>query len=236
MMSHPLTSALGKYLGKTSRRNYLLKYSIYREMRIWIYATAYDWKKCFCRRCSCPAGPGAWFNSPHHFCWEKNLHAGDLPASVAPWEACGCYSSVLGVGPGTMPAQGSVSGLEGLSAFSRVPRAPKRFCLQFCRWLLVLCIIFCFPPSTGNRHINPPISVLWHYKGKQWCLYRSVLRSNAVPLHLKNTGMFCGIGLLLRDTEHVLSWHSARRGFQWFVLEQGEQHTEWPLNRTIKRN
>lgn len=114
----------------------------------------------------------------------------------------------------------SASGLEGLVD-------PERLCLQFCHWLLILCILVSFPPSTFNMHIHRPISISWHFKGKKWCFYRSTLQNSAAPLHLKTTGMFCGIGLLLiRYLMHVLSCHSARMGAS--VICAGERRaTYW---------
>lgn len=102
----------------------------------------------------------------------------------------------------------SASGLEALPT-------PKRLSLQFCHGLLVLCIPFSFPPSTFNGHTHQPISISWHFKAKKCCLYRSMLQNNAVPLHPKNTAMFCGIGLLFTRYFRVIPLERGFSGLRW---------------------
>lgn len=91
---------------------------------------------------------------------------------------------------------------------------PKR--LQFCHWFLVYMYFFSF--HQGTHHMNQPLSILWHFKWIKRCFCSSVLQNNAVLLHLKNTCVFCGMGLLSTRKHmcfHVILLEWALGGLHW---------------------
>lgn len=115
---------------------------------------------------------------------------------------------------------------------------PKRLCLQFCHWVLLLYIFFYFSPK-HIYHMNQPLSTSWHFKLTKWCFYRSVLRNNAVLLCLKNICVFCGIGLLFITQHmcfHVILLEWAFSGLHWREESKIRSHVWIGWQREIRNS